>query len=101
MVVAVFVAVDEAAIKVVVVADLLQTSGRNDFSAIANALTHEERKKHIEEGVYHEFPARKQMFTRQSLGNPAQQEVVAPAPWPIKMWLVDVDCAFYDLASPT
>jgi hypothetical protein len=30
--------------------------------------------------LYQEFPARTQLFTRQSLENPAQQEVVAPAP---------------------
>jgi hypothetical protein len=51
--------------------------------------------------LYQEFPARTQLFTRQSLENPAQQEVVAPAPWPIHMWLVDADCAFYEPASPT
>jgi hypothetical protein len=33
--------------------------------------------------LYHEFPARTQLFTRQSLENPALQEVVAPAPWPV------------------
>jgi hypothetical protein len=27
--------------------------------------------------------------------------VVAPAPWLVELWLVDVDCAFKDLASPT
>jgi hypothetical protein len=49
--------------------------------------------------LYHEFPARTQLFTRQSLDHPAQQKVVAPAPWPVYLWLVDADCAFYD--SPT
>jgi hypothetical protein len=44
--------------------------------------------------LYHEFPARTQLFTRQSLENPAQQEVVALAPWHVQLWLVDVDCAF-------
>ena len=39
--------------------------------------------------LYQEFPARTQLFTRQSLENPAQQEVVAPAPWPVQLWLVD------------
>jgi hypothetical protein len=38
------------------------------------------------------------MFTRQSLDDPTQHEVVAPAPWHVKLWLVDVDCNFYDLA---
>jgi hypothetical protein len=33
--------------------------------------------------LYQEFEARTQLFTRQSLENPAQQEVVALAPWPI------------------
>jgi hypothetical protein len=34
-----------------VVADLSQNPGRIDFSAIANALTSEWRKRHIEEGL--------------------------------------------------
>jgi hypothetical protein len=46
--------------------------------------------------LYQEFQARTQLFTRDSLENPAQPEVVAPAPWPVQLWLVDVDCAFYD-----
>jgi hypothetical protein len=50
--------------------------------------------KHLE--LYQEFPARTQLFTRQSLESPAQQEVVAPAPWHVQLWLVDADCAFYD-----
>jgi hypothetical protein len=50
---------------------------------------------------YHEFPARTQLFTRQSPENPAQQEVVAQAPWHVHLWLIDADCAFYDLTSPT
>jgi hypothetical protein len=33
--------------------------------------------------------------------NLAQQEVVAPAPWHVQLWLVDADCAFYDLTSPS
>jgi hypothetical protein len=51
--------------------------------------------------LYQEFPARTQLFTRQSLENPAQQEVVAPSPWHVKLWIVDADCAFYDSTSPT
>jgi hypothetical protein len=51
--------------------------------------------------LYHEFPARTQLFTRQSLENPTQHEVVAPAPWHVQQWLVDATCAFYDPASPT
>jgi hypothetical protein len=51
MVVAVVVDVDEAAFKVVIEVNHLQTQRRIDFSAIANALTLEERKKHIEEGL--------------------------------------------------
>jgi hypothetical protein len=27
--------------------------------------------------------------------------VVAPTPWPVQLWLVDRNCAFYDLTSPT
>jgi hypothetical protein len=48
-----------------------------------------------------EFLARTQVFPRQSLENPAQQEVVAPAPWHVQLWLVDADCSFYDSTSPT
>jgi hypothetical protein len=51
--------------------------------------------------LYHEFPARTQLFTRQSLENPAHQEEVAPAPWLVHLWLVDADCVFYDQTSPT
>jgi hypothetical protein len=51
--------------------------------------------------LYKEFPARTQLFTRQSLENPAQQEVVAPAPWHVQQWLVDADCAFFDSTTPT
>jgi 8-oxo-dGTP pyrophosphatase MutT (NUDIX family) len=51
--------------------------------------------------LYQEFLARTRLFTRQSLENPAQHEVVAPAPWHVQLWLVDADCAFYDPASPT
>jgi hypothetical protein len=50
--------------------------------------------------LYQEFPARTQLFTRQSLENPTQQEVVAPAPWHVELWLVDADCAFYDSTTP-
>jgi hypothetical protein len=51
--------------------------------------------------LYQEFPARTQLSTRQSFENPAQQEVVALAPWPAQLWLVDEGCAFYELTSPT
>jgi hypothetical protein len=51
--------------------------------------------------LYQEFPARTHLFTRLSLENHAQQEVVAPAPWHVQMWLIDADCAFYDPTSPT
>jgi hypothetical protein len=51
--------------------------------------------------LYQEFKARTQLFTRHSLENPTQQEVVALAPWHVHVWLVDADCAFYDPASPT
>jgi hypothetical protein len=51
--------------------------------------------------LYQEFPARTQLFTRQSPENPAQQEVVAPAPWHVPLWLIDVDCAFYSPTSST
>jgi hypothetical protein len=51
--------------------------------------------------LYQELQARTQLYTRQSLENPAQQEVFAPAPWHVLLWFVDADCDFYDLASPT
>jgi hypothetical protein len=36
------------------------------------------------------------------LENLAEHEVVAPVPWLVQLlWLVDADCAFYDMASPT
>jgi hypothetical protein len=50
---------------------------------------------------YQEFPARTQIFTRQSQENPAHQEVVAPTPWYVHLWLVDADCAIYDQTPPT
>jgi hypothetical protein len=55
--------------------------------------------KHLK--LYHEFPARTQLFARQSLKSLAQHDVVDPTPWSVDLWLVDVDCAFYDPASPT
>jgi hypothetical protein len=51
--------------------------------------------------LYQEFLARTHLFTRQLLENQAQQEVVAPSPWHVQLWLVNADCAFYDPASPT
>jgi hypothetical protein len=45
-----------------------------------------------------EFPARTQLFTRKSLDNPTQQEVFAPPPWHVQLWLVDVYFTFYDHA---
>jgi hypothetical protein len=48
--------------------------------------------------LYQEFPARTQLFIRQSLENPTQQEVVARAPWHVQLWLVDATCIFYDQA---
>jgi hypothetical protein len=49
--------------------------------------------------LYQEFLARTQLFTRQSLDDPTQQEVVAPALWAVEVWLVNANCAFYDLNS--
>jgi hypothetical protein len=54
--------------------------------------------------LYQEFTARTHLFTRQSMENPAQHEVVAPSPWHVQLWLVDADAdyaLFYDPASPT
>jgi hypothetical protein len=48
--------------------------------------------------LYQEFPAKTQLLTRQLLDNPTHQEVVALAPWLVQLWLVDVDCTFYDQA---
>jgi hypothetical protein len=48
-----------------------------------------------------DIPARTQLFTRQSLENHAQHEVVAPAPWHVQLWLVDADCIFTDQAPTT
>jgi hypothetical protein len=41
------------------------------------------------------------LFTRQPVANPTQHEVVAHAPWPFQILLVDVECDFYDSASTT
>jgi hypothetical protein len=51
--------------------------------------------------LYQEFPPRTQLFTGLSMDNLTQQEVLAPAPWHVKLWLVDADCAFYDQAPTT
>jgi hypothetical protein len=51
--------------------------------------------------LYKEFPARTHLFTRQSLENPARQEVVAPTLWHVQLWLVDDDCTFNDQTPPT
>jgi hypothetical protein len=50
---------------------------------------------------YQESLARTELFTRLSLENPALQQVIAPAPWHVKLWLVDADCTFYDQAPTT
>jgi hypothetical protein len=51
--------------------------------------------------LYQEFPARTQLFTHPSLEYPAEQEVVASAPWHIQLWLVDADYNVYDEAPTT
>jgi hypothetical protein len=51
--------------------------------------------------IYQEFPARTHMLTRRLLDDPTKQKVVASVPWPFQLWLVDVDCAFYDIAPTT
>jgi hypothetical protein len=51
--------------------------------------------------LYQEFPARTQLFARQSLENPAHQEVAAPTPWHVQLWLVNAYCTFYDQAPTT
>jgi hypothetical protein len=40
------------------------------------------------------FPARTQLFTRQSVDDPTQHEVVALDPWYVHLWLVDVIAFF-------
>jgi hypothetical protein len=35
--------------------------------------------------LHQEFPARTQLFTRQSLENPTKHEVVAPGPWHVQL----------------
>jgi hypothetical protein len=51
--------------------------------------------------LYQEFLGRTQLFTRQSMDSPTQQEVVAQALWHVQLWLVDADSAFYDHAPTT
>jgi hypothetical protein len=51
--------------------------------------------------LYQEFPSRTQLFTRQSVENPPQHEVVAPAPWHVNLWFVDADCVVYDQTMST
>jgi hypothetical protein len=51
--------------------------------------------------LYHEFLGSAQPFTRQSINDPAQQEVVTLAPWSTPLWLIDADCQFCDSAPIT
>jgi hypothetical protein len=51
--------------------------------------------------LYQEFRAKTQLFTRQSLDDSTRHEVVPPAPWHVKLCLVDSDCAFFDQAMST
>jgi hypothetical protein len=51
--------------------------------------------------LYQEFLASTQLFIRQSVTCPTQQEVVALAAWHAQVWLVDADCDFYDSAPTT
>jgi hypothetical protein len=48
--------------------------------------------------LYRQYHARTQLFTRQFVDDPTKQEVVALAPWPLQLRLVDTDCVFYDSA---
>jgi hypothetical protein len=48
-----------------------------------------------------EFFAVTHMFNRESVDNAIKQDIVAHAPWPIQLWLVDVDSEFPDQASTT
>jgi hypothetical protein len=41
------------------------------------------------------------MFTRQSVGDPTEEEVVATTPWHVQRWLVDVGYVLYDLTPIT
>jgi hypothetical protein len=51
--------------------------------------------------IYQEFPTRTHLFSRMLLEDPTHHEVVAPTPWYVQLWLVDVDCTFYDHAPTT
>jgi hypothetical protein len=44
--------------------------------------------------LYKDFPARTQLFTRESLDDPTQQKVVVLTPWHDQLWSVDGDCDF-------
>ena len=46
--------------------------------------------------LYQEFPARTPLFTRLSKENAVIHETVRPAPWPVRIWLIDSDCDFPD-----
>jgi hypothetical protein len=50
---------------------------------------------------YREFSTMTHLLTRQSMDDPTKQEVVARAPWPIQMWLVDAGSELYDSAPTT
>ena len=39
--------------------------------------------------LYREFAARRQLFTRSPENDGSQRDTVAPAPWPVCMWLLD------------
>jgi hypothetical protein len=42
--------------------------------------------------LYQEFHARMQLFTRMSVADPTQHEVVALSPWHVELWLVEANC---------
>jgi hypothetical protein len=51
--------------------------------------------------MYQEFPARTQLFTRQSVTYPTRQEAVAPPPRHVQLWLIDFGYDFYDSVPTT
>jgi hypothetical protein len=51
--------------------------------------------------IYEDFQSNTPLFTRETLDDSTQHEVVALASWYVQLWLVAADCAFYDPALTT
>ena len=50
--------------------------------------------------LYREFAARRQLFTRSPADNGSQRQTVAPAPWPVCLWLMDKRTPVSDTVGP-